>query len=106
MLFQVGLTILGFAAFWMDPSTGERLGFGIIMVLSMLAHDITAVNYMPICEERVFMDYMSLVCMLFAAVCLLETCLVLFVHHQAHASWADTLLPHRNCCSRWRQRAM
>ena len=76
------------------------------LALSMLAHDITAVTYMPICEERVFMDYMSLVCMLFAAVCLLETCLVLFVHHQAHASWADTLLPHCACCSRWRHRAM
>ena len=43
----------------MSPDTGERLGFGITMILAMLANDITASEMMPVCNEKTFMDYLS-----------------------------------------------
>ena len=72
----------------MNPETGERLGFGITMILAMLALDITASEMMPVtdwqltsirvvwksaviicafvfgcvcqvCNEKTFMDYLS-----------------------------------------------
>ena len=59
VLPSVVLTVLSFIAFFMDPDTGERLGFGITMILAMLASDITASGMMPVCNEKTFMDYLS-----------------------------------------------
>eukprot|EP01051_Picozoa_sp_SAG22_P000273 SAG22_NODE_6_length_41368_cov_49.702222_16_plen_579_part_00 len=45
------LSLLSFITFFMSPETGERLGFGITMILAMLALDITASEMMPVCAN-------------------------------------------------------
>ena len=74
-------------------NTGERLGFGITMILAMLANDITASEMMPVCNEKTFMDYLSHVCMLFGCLSLIETGIVMFIYHQQEDDWSGALRP-------------
>jgi hypothetical protein len=65
--------MLSFITFYMSPDTGERLGFGITMILAMLALDITASEMMPVCNEKTFMDYLSQVTFLSLKLTFLST---------------------------------
>ena len=91
VLPSVVLTVLSFIAFFMDPDPGERLGFGITMILAMLASDITASGMMPVCNEKTFMDYLSQVCMLFGCLSLVETGVVLFLFYQKADDWSGVV---------------
>eukprot|EP01047_Picozoa_sp_COSAG01_P031917 COSAG01_NODE_2286_length_7990_cov_5.551895_6_plen_528_part_00 len=88
---SIVLSMLSFITFYMNPETGERLGFGITMILAMLALDITAASMMPVCSEKTFMDFLSGVCMLFGCVSMLETGFVMFLYHQQADNWKDAL---------------
>merc|ERR1719401_1390580 len=87
------LALLSFATFWMSPNVGERLGFGITAILAMLAHDIVAAGMMPVCEERTFLNYLSLVCQGFSEFALLESAVVLFLYHQESDTWMKAVTP-------------
>jgi hypothetical protein len=87
------LTCVSFITFMMDPETGERLGFGITLILAMFANDFTASAMMPVCREKVMMDYLSMVSMLFGCLSLVETGLVLHVYHQSAEDWNTALVP-------------
>jgi hypothetical protein len=88
---SIALAMLSFIPFYMNPETGERLGFGITMILAMLALDITAASMMPVCSEKTFMDFLSGVCMLFGGISMLETGIVMFLYHQQADDWTDAL---------------
>jgi len=90
---SVMLTCVSFLTFWMDPVIGERLAFGITTILAMYANEITAVDMMPVCDEKVLMDYMSIVAMLFGVVSLLETGVVLFLYNQTVQTWGEVFMP-------------
>jgi hypothetical protein len=90
---SVMLTCVSFLTFWMDPIIGERLSFGITTILAMYANEITAIDMMPVCNEKVLMDYMSIVAMLFGVVSLVETGVVLFLYNQQAETWAEVLMP-------------
>lgn len=60
VLPSVALTMLSFITFYMSPDTGERLGFGITMILAMLASDITASSMMPVISSMLLFCYFLL----------------------------------------------
>jgi Ca2+-binding EF-hand superfamily protein len=89
----IGLTFVTFLTFWMSPDIGERLGFVSTMILAMIAQEITATSYMPVCNFRLFYDYISIVSLMFGAVCVVETGVVLYLHHQVAENWTELFLP-------------
>ena len=87
------LTYLSFAPLCLSPNTGERLGFGITVILAMLAYDITASSLMPICNEKLFMQYIQMASLLFCFLALFETCVVLYVFHlKVDSIWESIIL--------------
>jgi Ca2+-binding EF-hand superfamily protein len=89
----ITLTVLSFISFWMNPAIGERLGFAITVILAMFANEITATTLMPVCNEKVLMDYLSFVSMLFGSLSLLETGIVLYIYYQTAESWLVAICP-------------
>lgn len=87
------LSGMSFLSFWMPPASGERLGYGITVILAMLANDIVASDLMPICDERIYMDYLNLSCWLFGCLALLETGLVMLLYHQTCETWCEAIVP-------------
>eukprot|EP00746_Dinoflagellata_sp_MGD_P007037 gnl/MRDRNA2_/MRDRNA2_113903_c0_seq1.p1 gnl/MRDRNA2_/MRDRNA2_113903_c0~~gnl/MRDRNA2_/MRDRNA2_113903_c0_seq1.p1 ORF type:complete len:615 (-),score=86.54 gnl/MRDRNA2_/MRDRNA2_113903_c0_seq1:16-1824(-) len=77
----------------MNPAIGERLGFAITVILAMLAQKITASGLMPVCNFRVHLEYLNIVSMLFGAVSVLETGVVLYLYHQEAENWIELLIP-------------
>merc|ERR1712216_405678 len=67
---------------------------GVTIILAMITNQIVASDYMPMCEEKVFMDYLGLVIQLFGAVSLIETGIVLWLYHQQADTWLEALVPH------------
>jgi hypothetical protein len=87
------LTGLSFIAFWVNPEVTDRLGFGVTIILAMITNQITATNYMPVCEEKVLMDYMSIAFLIFGALSLLETGVILYLYQLKCDTWAEALVP-------------
>eukprot|EP00930_Biecheleria_cincta_P087429 TRINITY_DN7665_c0_g2_i2.p1 TRINITY_DN7665_c0_g2~~TRINITY_DN7665_c0_g2_i2.p1 ORF type:complete len:791 (-),score=104.42 TRINITY_DN7665_c0_g2_i2:155-2491(-) len=87
------LGVMALLTFWMPPASGERLGYGITVILAMLANDIVASELMPVCNERVFMDYLNLSAWLFGSLALLETGLVMLLYHKKCETWTEALVP-------------
>merc|ERR1711871_409530 len=87
------LSCTSFITFWMDPIVGERFQFNIVTILAMLMNEVTAMTMMPTCNEKVLMDYMSIVSMLFGIVSLVETAVVLFLYYQTAETWGEVLMP-------------
>eukprot|EP00746_Dinoflagellata_sp_MGD_P126372 gnl/MRDRNA2_/MRDRNA2_61232_c0_seq1.p1 gnl/MRDRNA2_/MRDRNA2_61232_c0~~gnl/MRDRNA2_/MRDRNA2_61232_c0_seq1.p1 ORF type:complete len:684 (+),score=135.99 gnl/MRDRNA2_/MRDRNA2_61232_c0_seq1:44-2095(+) len=89
----IGLTLLSFVTYWMNPAIGERLGYAITVILAMVAQEITAAELMPVCNFRTLFDYFSAASMLFGATSVVETGIVLFLYHQEADNWMEALLP-------------
>mmetsp|Transcript_64551 Transcript_64551/g.188851 ORF Transcript_64551/g.188851 Transcript_64551/m.188851 type:complete len:832 (-) Transcript_64551:142-2637(-) len=87
------LTCLSFITFWMNPEIGERLGFNITVILAMFTNDVVAAGMMPVANERLLMDYLSLGCSLFGFLSLLETGIVLFLYHSTAENLRAALVP-------------
>lgn len=100
------LTWLSFAAFFMSPATGERLGFGVTVILAMFALDITAASMMPMCNEKLQIDYLHLVCLAFTCSSLLETAVVLYMYHQVSETIVEAFIPNifiKVFAGKWRE---
>lgn len=79
------LTILSFASFvpfWLDPECGERMGFGITLILAMISTQFLLAAYLPICAEELwisrfveFLYYMSILA-------IGESAVVIFFHYK------------------------
>jgi len=82
-------TYLAFTVFWFDVRSGERLSFGITILLAMVAVDIISSELLPICPEYLFIDVMVAVSILFAFLALVETCLVVYWYYKNDANEAE-----------------
>jgi len=83
------LTYLSFGVFFMSYEVGERLSFGITLVLVMEVLKTTISCFVPVCGELLWIDLFMLVCTIFCLVSLLETICVLCLSFHT----AETLLP-------------
>ncbi|GMH49113.1 hypothetical protein TL16_g00440 [Triparma laevis f. inornata] len=73
---------LSFLVFWFDVRTGERLSFGVTILLAMVAVDIISSELLPICPEYLFIEVLVAVSLLFAFLALCETCLVVYWYYK------------------------
>ena len=48
---SVTLALVSFAVFWIKPESGERLGYGITLILAEMALDIVVADNLPVCDE-------------------------------------------------------
>ena len=89
MLPTVGLTLLSFGVFFMSFEVGERLGYGITLILALECVKIVVVDFVPVCGETLWVDQFLFINEVFALISLLETVLVLFLaYHEG-----DHILP-------------
>lgn len=89
---QISMGVLSWITYFMNPAVGERLGFGVTLLLAVIATDIVAMELMPVCKEILMMNMVSFVCFAFCVFALLETGVVLFLHHvdsPGFVSWFD-----------------
>ena len=56
---QVSLAVLSLIPYWMSPECGERLGFGITLVLAALTTEVVTMSMMPISGKTSFMHYVA-----------------------------------------------
>jgi len=89
----ISITLVSFLTFWLDPLVGERLSFGIAVILAVTMNDVVATEMMPVCDAVLLMDYVSSICLIFAIVSLIETAIVLNLYHRTDRSWFHALMP-------------
>merc|ERR1740138_173235 len=77
----------------MDPAVGERFNYGITCILAMITNTVTASSLMPICNEKLFMDYINIVSLVFGALALIETGAVLHLYFQESDTWLEVMMP-------------
>eukprot|EP00930_Biecheleria_cincta_P055136 TRINITY_DN41498_c0_g1_i1.p1 TRINITY_DN41498_c0_g1~~TRINITY_DN41498_c0_g1_i1.p1 ORF type:complete len:862 (-),score=120.36 TRINITY_DN41498_c0_g1_i1:328-2874(-) len=98
------LTFLSFVPYTLDPAIGERLGFAMAVMLAMIINNVIATNYMPICEEKLTMDFLNIAVILFGTISLLETSLVLYMYHLTVDHFWKAFLPFFIRQSIWKVR--
>eukprot|EP00854_Cymbomonas_tetramitiformis_P008285 gene8285-9840_t len=77
---QVFLSLLSGAVFWMGVPCGERLGFGITLILACVAYDLLILDKVPTSNKVLWLEQMGIVANVFCAISLLESCLVTGIH--------------------------
>ena len=85
-------TYLSFSPFWIDVRTGERLGYGVTILLAMVAVDIIASEMLPVCEEYLFIEAFVGGSVIFAFLALFETCLVVYWYYKDENEAEDNAL--------------
>lgn len=75
-------TFLSFAPFWLDVRSGERLSFGVTILLAMVAVDIIAAELLPVCPEYLFIEALVGGSILIAFLALIETCIVVYWYYK------------------------
>ena len=53
--------MLSFFTFWIDPAEGERFGYGVTVILAQISCVVSMSGFMPVCKEKVWLDYVSMV---------------------------------------------
>jgi nicotinic acetylcholine receptor alpha-10 len=99
---QIAFNVLSWVTYFMDPQVGERLGFGITLLLAVTAQDFIAGQFMPVCDETLVMNHLSWICQAFVCFALLETGVVLCTYH-LELIYLDSMLPsclRRRCGKR------
>jgi len=81
VLPQVAMGMLSLVTYWMSPQVGERLGFGITLILAVVATEIVAVELMPVCGEILKMNWISWVSLAFCLFALFESAVVLWLYY-------------------------
>jgi len=74
------LTILASAVFWFDVRCGERLGYGITVLLSITAVEIIASESLPTCPELLWIEAFTSGSFMFSVCCLVESCYVTYLY--------------------------
>mmetsp|Transcript_17441 Transcript_17441/g.25761 ORF Transcript_17441/g.25761 Transcript_17441/m.25761 type:complete len:516 (+) Transcript_17441:44-1591(+) len=82
VLVMISFTFLAAAVFFLDVRCGERLGYGITVLLAMIATEIVASELLPTCPEFIWIEVMSFGSSLFATLCLIETCIVTHIYYK------------------------
>eukprot|EP00928_Gymnodinium_smaydae_P028995 TRINITY_DN21966_c0_g1_i1.p1 TRINITY_DN21966_c0_g1~~TRINITY_DN21966_c0_g1_i1.p1 ORF type:complete len:805 (-),score=104.50 TRINITY_DN21966_c0_g1_i1:17-2431(-) len=78
---QIAMAALSVITYFMDAAIGERLGFGITLVLAVIATDIVATDFMPVCDEVLLMNYVNWSSLLFCIIALFESGVVLSIYY-------------------------
>jgi hypothetical protein len=79
---NIMLTYLSFGIFLLDVRCGERLGYGITLLLAMFAVDITASALLPISDAWLWINVLIGVSTIFAVMALAESILVLWLYYK------------------------
>lgn len=79
---QVFLNLVGFSAFWLPPSCGERMSLSITSVLSALAAEIVVSAKLPVAAEWTWFTMFTLTSTVFAIASLLESVIVLYFYYK------------------------
>jgi hypothetical protein len=88
---QVAFNLISWITYFMDPNVGERLGFGITLILAVTAQDFVAAQFMPVCDDVLLLNFITWICQAFVSFALLESGLVLFLYHLNLLYWTDLL---------------
>ena len=95
------ITYLSFGVFFMSHEVGERLSFGITLLLVVEVMRSSVATFVPICGELLWIDLFMLVSSLFCCLSLLETMIVLYLafHTDEHLlpNWLAWLAPWIFC---------
>eukprot|EP00929_Paragymnodinium_shiwhaense_P090492 TRINITY_DN50681_c0_g3_i1.p1 TRINITY_DN50681_c0_g3~~TRINITY_DN50681_c0_g3_i1.p1 ORF type:complete len:1004 (+),score=219.76 TRINITY_DN50681_c0_g3_i1:165-3176(+) len=78
---QLAMAALSLITYFMQADTGERLTFGITLVLAVVTTDIVATELMPVCEEALLMNWISWLSLFFCVLSLFESAVVLFLFY-------------------------
>jgi hypothetical protein len=78
VLCQVLISIIGFSAFWLPPSCGERMGLSITAMLASIASDIVIAGNLPKAKELTWFQKFSLMTSIFTFLALIESVIVLY----------------------------
>ncbi|CAK9113986.1 Acetylcholine receptor subunit alpha-type acr-16 [Durusdinium trenchii] len=101
ILPTVLITYLSFGVFFMSFEVGERLSFGITLLLVVEVMKATVATFIPVCGETLWVDLFMLVNTAFCCTSLLETMAVLFFafHMDEHLlpSWLAWMAPWMLC---------
>ncbi len=89
ILVQLMLNVVGFAAFWLPPSCGERMGLSITAMLAAVAADVVVASNLPASAELTWFQKFSIVSMAFTFISLLESVAVLHFFYKK----TDTIVP-------------
>mmetsp|Transcript_19495 Transcript_19495/g.41118 ORF Transcript_19495/g.41118 Transcript_19495/m.41118 type:complete len:730 (+) Transcript_19495:122-2311(+) len=79
---QIVLNVIGFSAFWLPPSCGERMSLSVTAMLAALAAEIVVAANLPAAAEITWFAKFSLLSMAFAFISLLESVLVLYFYYK------------------------
>jgi hypothetical protein len=83
------VTFLSFGAFFMSPDVGERLGYGITLVLTVEVGKAVFHEMLPVCGEMLWIEMFNTIALIFCYFSLMETIVVLYLAHHDE----DTVLP-------------
>ncbi len=102
VVLPVMLTASSFLVFWMDPGVGERLGFGITLVLTVFFIQIGTADMLPICGEYTWIHIFNLVQLIYTTLALIETTVVLglFFTKSQHVLPIWLVQAYRRCQAR------
>ena len=76
------LTFLASAVFWFDVRCGERLGYGITVLLAITAVEIIAEEKLPTCPEWLWVEAFTVGSFVTSVCCLLESCVVTHLYYK------------------------
>ena len=86
-------SLISFSVFFMSFEVGERLGFGITLVLVVEVAKQTISTFLPVCGELVWMELYIWINWIFTCLALLESCLVLGLAYNTEEFFVDLLTP-------------
>ena len=89
ILLQIMLNIIGFAAFWLPPSCGERMGLSITAMLASVAAELVVAAKLPASAELTWFQKFSITSLMFSFISLMECVAVLYFFYKR----TDTLMP-------------
>jgi len=78
---QVAAASVSWLTFWMHPEVGERIGFGITLLLTSVAFDWVAAGFMPVCDEKMMLMILTRWVSIFIIFSLVESTVVLYIYH-------------------------
>lgn len=79
--------------FWLDPDSGDRLGYGMSVLFTMVTLELSRGTSIPISHELTWLSYIYFACFLFAFVNVLETGIVYLLYFLRTKTLYEALVP-------------
>jgi len=94
---------LSFGQFFYDPTSGERVSFSLNALLIVVAQNIVTSSLLPLCQERIWLNVLTVVCQFFVLAGVFES---LFIYSLVKKKINnDTTVVHRDVASDERSRS-